>query len=154
LPGPEGAPGPQGSAGPTGDPGADGTGPAWLDTGDPTVYTATDTHTLAGVTLPAGTYALNASVYVTNGANIATVSVLTCSWDAPAGATLQSPQPPVIREPENTLRDDVVSLPPAILAVGSGTRTVSLVCASTNYGTGFTLTGTVLATRVSSATVT
>ena len=68
--GAQGPAGPQGDPGPSGAAGADGTGPAWLDTGDATVYTASDTHTLAGVTLPAGTYVLASSVYLTNGAGI------------------------------------------------------------------------------------
>ena len=41
-----------------------------------------------------------------------------------------------------------------VVTIGATTGTVSLSCSSTNYGSGFTLTGTLLATRVSGATVT
>jgi hypothetical protein len=155
--GPEGPAGPAGetgAAGPQGPAGADGTGPAWLDIGEPTVYTASDTHTLATVTLPAGTYLLSAQVYVTNGASSNSVSFLTCTYEAALPNAVLSAQPPVIKEPESNLRDDVVTLTTAALSVESAEAPISVRCASTNYGNGMTMTATLLATRVSALTVT
>ncbi len=166
APGPQGVPGPQGSTGPTGAPGsdgtngadgadgADGTGPAWLDTGDPTVYTATDTHTLAGVTLPAGTYVLSASVYVNDAVPFETVATIQCSVIVGGDDLLITPQFPTVASPQVQLIQDVVSFPAAVVSVSGVTSPVSLRCAVADDGGGFTLTGTVLATRVSSATVT
>lgn len=152
--GPAGPQGPAGVAGPQGTAGADGTGPAWLDVGEATVYAASDTHTLATVSLPAGTYLLTAQVFITNGASSGTVSVLTCTYEVDAESQLLSAQPPVIKEPESSLRDDVVWLTSGAVAVEGGQAAISVRCASTNYGNGMTMTGTLVATRVSALTVT
>jgi hypothetical protein len=70
------------------------------------------------------------------------------------GANRLTPSWPSIKEPETNLRDDVVAMPPAIVTVTSGTTaTVQVICASTST-TGFTMTGTLLTTRVTTATIT
>jgi hypothetical protein len=153
-----GAPGPQGergAPGETGPAGADGVGPAYLDTGEATVYTATDTHTLAVVTLPAGTYTLAASVFVSAGATWTDDDTLTCTFVTGGGATLLTPQPPAVVESEAGLIGDIITLPWGAVTVSApGPSTLSLRCAAVNTGQGLTLTGTLTALRVSSATVT
>ncbi len=155
--GPAGEPGQQGSAGPTGatgPAGADGTGPAWLDTGDATVYTASDSHTLAGVTLPAGTYVLSASVFVNEAVPFETVATIQCSVVVAGDDQVLTPPFPTVASPQVHLIQDMITLPTAVVSVSGATSPVSLGCAVEDEGGGFTLTGTVLATRVSSATVT
>jgi hypothetical protein len=155
--GPPGEQGPQGSAGPTGSTGpagADGTGPAWLDTGDATVYTASDSHTLAGVTLPAGTYVLSASVFVNDAVPFETVATIQCSVVVAGDDQVLTPPFPTVASPQVQLIQDMITLPTAVVSVNGATSPLSLRCAVEDEGGGFTLTGTVLATLVSSATVT
>jgi hypothetical protein len=152
--GPQGEPGDQGPQGPAGAAGTNGTGPAYLDLGTATVYLASDTHDLATLTLPTGTYTLTSTVTATNAGAVTTESTMTCTYLVGSGASLTTAQPPVLRQPENVLDDDVVALPPGVLEVTDGPAALTLRCASTNFGLGLTLTATVLATRVSAATVT
>jgi hypothetical protein len=152
--GPQGEPGDQGPQGPAGADGTNGTGPAYLDVGTATVYLASDTHDLATLTLPTGTYTLATAVIATNAGAVTTESTMTCTYVVGSGASLATAQPPVIRQPENVLDDDVVTLPPGVLEVTDGPAALTLRCGSTNFGLGLTLTATVLATRVSAATVT
>jgi hypothetical protein len=152
--GPQGEPGDQGPQGPAGADGTNGTGPAYLDVGTATVYLASDTHDLATLTLPTGTYALATTVTTANGAPTSTEATLSCSFLVTEGGSMTTSQPPAIRQPENVLDDDVIALPPGVLEVTDGPATLTLRCASTNFGLGLTLTATVLATRVSAATVT
>jgi hypothetical protein len=128
-------------------------GPAFLNTGVPTVYTASDSHQLAQLTLPTGTYSALSSVYVTGGTTSTTLSTLNCTLSPGTGATRLTPAWPSVKEPETNLRDDVVWMPPALITVTSNTTaTVQVICASTST-TGLTLTGTLLTTRVTTATV-
>jgi hypothetical protein len=152
--GPQGEPGDQGPQGPAGADGTNGTGPAYLAVGTATVYLASDTHDLATLTLPTGTYTLASTVTVTNGLAAVSVAALTCTYVMGDGAELVTPQPPTVADEEGVLDDDVVALPPGVLEVTDGPATLTLRCASTNFGLGLTLTATVLATRVSAATVT
>lgn len=152
--GPAGPAGPTGAAGPAGADGVDGTGPAWLDTGDATVFTASDTHTLAGVTLPAGTYVLNASVFVNDAIPFETVATIQCSLIVAGDDQVLTPSFPTVASPQVQLIQDMVTLPSAVVSVSGASSPVSLRCTVVDEGGGFTLTGTVLALRVSSATVT
>ncbi|MEI6229211.1 MAG: hypothetical protein WCP81_00640, partial [Actinomycetes bacterium] len=133
--------------------GSDGTGPAYFNSGIATAYTASDTHTLAQLSLPAGTYSLFTSVFVTGGTTSSTVATLNCTLSPGSGAARLTPSWPSIKEPETNLRDDVVGMPPALISVTSTSNvTVQVICASVS-STGFTMTGNVLATRVTTASV-
>ena len=150
--GPQGLPG---ATGPAGHDGADGLGPAYLDTGDATAYTASDTHTLASVSLPPGTYTLQASVFVTNAAEYTDDATISCAFGFGVGASLLTPQPQAIIDSEGNLNTHLIPVGQGIVTIsGNGPVSARLTCASTNAGTGLTLTGTLLALRVSSATVT
>jgi len=153
LPGSTGPAGPQGPSGPSGAAGSDGTGPAYFNSGIPTAYTASDTHTLAQLSLPLGTYSLFTSVFVTGGTTSSTVATLNCTLLPGSGASRLTPSWPSIKEPETNLRDDFVGMPPALISVTSTSNaTVQVICASVS-STGFTMTGNVLATRVTTASV-
>jgi hypothetical protein len=81
------------------------------------------------------------------------VSTLNCALSAGSGASRLTPSWPSIKEPEANLRDDVVWMPPALITVTSSSpASVQVMCASLST-TGFTMTGTVMATRVTSASV-
>ena len=149
-----GAAGPTGATGPQGPAGADGTGPASARLGEATVYTASDTHTLAGVTLPAGTYVLASSVYLSDAVPFDASASIQCQFIVGGDDSLLTPQPPLIASPQITMLQDVMTLPPAAVTIGGAASSLSLRCSATNEGSGFTLTGTLLATRVSGATVT
>jgi hypothetical protein len=152
--GPQGEPGDQGPQGPAGADGTNGTGPAYLDVGTAKVYLASDTHDLATLTLPTGTYTLTSTVTVANAAPLVSAATVACTYVMGDGAELVTPQPPTVADEEGVLDDDVLALPPGVLEVTDGPATLTLRCASTNFGLGLTLTATVLATRVSAATVT
>ncbi|MGD9956048.1 MAG: hypothetical protein AB7O74_00250 [Candidatus Nanopelagicales bacterium] len=152
--GPAGPQGPAGVAGPQGTAGADGTGPAWLDVGEATVYAASDTHTLATVSLPAGTYLLTAQVFVAAAELLNSEATVTCQWIVDGNDSLLAAQPPQIASPQDAMLNDVLALPTSAVTTTGASSAVSLRCAATSEGAGFTLVGTLVATRVSALTVT
>jgi hypothetical protein len=142
-----------GPTGPSGAAGADGVGPAYFNSAGATTYTASDSHTLAQLTLGTGSYSVLSSVYVTGGTTSASIAALSCTLSAGAGASRFTPSWPAVKDPETNLRDDVVWLPPSLITVTSANpATISVICASTS-STGFNITGTMLATRVTTATI-
>ena len=152
-----GATGPQGEQGPQGPqglPGTNGTGPAWFDVGSATSYATGDGHSLVSVELPEGTYALSASVAVSGTTGQAGTATITCIWAPGAGGDLAGPQPPSMKDSEADLKDDLLYLPPNVISVGAEGTTTVLTCFATFPSASMTLTGTLLATQVTSVTVT
>jgi hypothetical protein len=128
-------------------------GPAYFNASLATAFAASDSHTLAQLSLPTGTYSVFGSVFITGGTTSTATSTLNCALSPGSGASRLTPAWPSVKEPEANLRDDVVWMPPALITVmPSGPATVSVICASTS-STGLTITGTMLATRVTTATV-
>lgn len=83
-----------------------------------------------------------------------TVATIQCSVVVTSDDLLLSPQLPVVASPQIDLVQDLISFPPSAITVIGAASAVGLSCSATNEGGGFTLTGTVLATRVTTATVT
>jgi hypothetical protein len=66
---------------------------------------------------------------------------------------LAGPQPPAFKDAESDIKDNLISLPPNALVVGDEGTTVALTCYASFPSASMTLTGTLLATEVSSVTV-
>ena len=151
--GPAGPTGPMGPTGLTGPAGADGIGPAFFNSAGATTYTASDSHTVAQLSLGTGSYSVQTSIYVTGGTTSTSTATLSCTLSPGSGASRLTPSWPAVKEPETNLRDDVVWLPPSLITVTTAsTATISVICASTS-STGFNITGSMLATRVTAATI-
>jgi hypothetical protein len=157
----DGAEGPAGPAGPQGDPGppgadgangADGIGPAALAVSSATTYASGgDTEQLAVLRLPEGDHLLEASVHVLIPAGAAEMASVSCEWDA-GDAHLLTPQPPMFRDQDTTMKDDVLRMPTGGVRVGRSGATVTFGC-TTSSSVAMTLTATVVATQVSELSV-
>jgi hypothetical protein len=125
-----------------------------LDVGSATSFVSGDGHVLVTVDLPEGVYAVAASISVSGTSGQAGTAVLTCSWSAGGDAEMYGPQPATMKDSEADLKDDLLALAPNAVGVGSGGGSLSLLCVASFPSASMTLTGTLLATQVTSVTVT
>lgn len=152
-----GATGPQGEQGPQGPqglPGTNGTGPAFIALGTGTSFATGDSKTLVSMHLTEGVYVLSASIAVSGTTGQSSTATLTCIWTPGIGGDLLGSQPPSMKDTETDLKDDVLPLPPNAITVGTDGTTLTLSCYASFPSASMTLTGTLLATQVTSATVT
>jgi hypothetical protein len=150
--GPQGDAGPPGADGPAGANGRDGIGPAVLAVSPATTYASGgDTEQLAVLRLPEGDHLLEASVHVAILSVAGEVAAVTCEWDA-GDAHLLTPQPPMMKDSDSTMKDDVLRMPTGGVRVGRSGATVTFGC-TTSSSVAMTLTATVVATQVSELSV-